>query len=64
MSNLEKPASELVTVLMTRDEMTRDEAEKIVAELRDRVEAGEDPAELLLEECGLETDYVFDLIDF
>jgi hypothetical protein len=37
------------------------EAEEIIAEMKQRVLGGEDPEEVLFEE-GLEPDYLFDLI--
>ena len=55
--------SELVQVLMDRDEMTEDEANEAVAVALARVtEDGEDPQDVLEEEFGLEPDYVFDLL--
>jgi len=52
----------LKEVLMQRDGMTSEEADEFIAELRERVADGEDPEDLLYEECGLEADYVFDLL--
>ena len=40
---------------------TKEEAEIILAEMRARVNEGEDPEEVLYEE-GLEPDYIFDLM--
>jgi hypothetical protein len=40
---------------------TEEDAEIILAEMRARVNEGEDPEEVLYEE-GLEPDYIFDLI--
>ena len=55
--------TELMQILITRDDLTRAEAAEAIAEARRRVhEDGEDPEEVLLEEFGLEPDYVFDLI--
>jgi polyhydroxyalkanoate synthesis regulator phasin len=53
--------SELVEVLMKRDELTKEEAEACVEEMRADVESGSDPEELLYD-YGLEPDYVFDLL--
>lgn len=53
----------LKEVLMRRDEMNSSEADEAIAEAAQRVADGEDPEEILLEEFGLELDYVFDLID-
>ena len=52
----------LKEVLMQRDGMTSEEADEFIAELCERVADGEDPEDLLYEECGLEADYVFDLL--
>lgn len=54
--------SELKTVLMNRDKMSSEEADAVIAEMRERVLEGEDPEEVLMEECGLEPDYVLDLL--
>jgi hypothetical protein len=52
----------LKQVLMNRDGLTEDEAEEFIAEARERIYSGDDPEEILLEEFGLEPDYVFDLL--
>ena len=52
---------EVVKILMERDEMTREDAEENLEELRERFADGENPEELLYE-IGLEPDYIFDLI--
>lgn len=52
----------LLSVLIRRDGMDRDEAKEAIAEARERVRNGEDPEEILYEEFGLEPDYVFDLL--
>ena len=54
--------SELKKVLMERDCMTPKEADEVIADAKQRVWDGEDPEELLLDEFGLEPDYIFDLI--
>lgn len=53
--------SDLIKVLMDRDEMEKTEAVSMVSEMRERILDGEDPEEVLLE-MGLESDYVFDII--
>lgn len=55
-------ASELVQVLMDRDGLDRDEAERLVADARREVEDGEDPEEILHDWFGLEPDYIYDLL--
>ena len=52
---------ELVEIFMERDDMTKQEALELVAEMRQRVREGEDPEEVLYEE-GLEPDYILDLM--
>ena len=54
--------SQLLEVLITRDKMVRSEAIELINDARKRVMDGEDPEEILLEEFGLEPDYIFDLI--
>lgn len=54
--------SELKKVLMQRDCMTPKEADKVIADAKQRVWDGEDPEEVLADEFGLEPDYIFDLM--
>jgi hypothetical protein len=56
--------SDLKQVLMSRDGMSSEEADSAISEMRERVLEGEDPEEILLDEYGLEPDYVFDIITF
>ena len=53
---------DLLTTLMRRDGLSRDEALELVAELRADVENGVDPEEALYS-VGLEPDYIFDLLE-
>ena len=53
----------LVNILMNRDGLSKAEATEIVDTIKERVfEYGEDPEELLLDELGLEPDYVLELV--
>lgn len=52
----------LVSILMRRDGMTKDEAVEMIKDARKRVSEGEDPEEILHEEFGLEPDYIFQLL--
>ena len=52
----------LVSILMDRDGMERDDAEDLLRDARAAVEEGEDPEEILADWFGLEPDYVFDLL--
>jgi hypothetical protein len=57
--------TELKKVLMTRDNLTEQEADDLIEEMRHCVfEEGEDPEEVLLDMVGLEPDYVFDLLGY
>lgn len=49
-------------ILMRRDGMSREDANELIHELRQRVLEGEDPEELLHDELGLEPDYIWELI--
>jgi hypothetical protein len=52
----------ILTVLMTRDGMTRSEAQDMIDEARELVAEGENPEEILRVDFGLEPDYIFDLL--
>jgi len=52
----------LKEVLMERDDLTPEEADEIISEMRVMVEDGEDPEEVLSYTVGLEPDYIFDLL--
>lgn len=52
----------LVEILKRRDGLEHQEALEMVAAARKRVRNGEDPEEILLEEFGLEPDYIFQLL--
>ena len=52
---------DLLSVLMTRDDLTTQEAQEQIDEWHERVLEGEDPEEILYEN-GLEPDYVIDLL--
>ena len=54
----------LLAVLMKCDGYSRDEALEMIAEAKEMVlEYGRDPEEVLMDEFGLEGDYIFDLLD-
>lgn len=55
----------VVEILMRRDELTEQEAEESVAEVRElMIENPDDAAEILMDELGLEMDYLLDILDF
>ena len=54
----------VIKILINRDGMSQLEAEKAIKHIRKRVLIdGENPEEILLNELGLEPDYIFDLIN-
>lgn len=57
--------TELKRLLMERDDLSSDEADEVIAELTEAVKAaierGDDAEEVLLDEVGLEGDYLDDL---
>ena len=55
-------SNKIVQVLMSRDDLSYEEAVAAVREARQAVYEGEDPEEILYEWFGLEPDYLFDLI--
>ena len=52
----------LLEIFMRRDGLCKEDAQVLINEMKERVENGEDPEEVLYDE-GLEPDYIFDLID-
>jgi len=44
--------------------MTPEEADDLIADMKARIQEGEDPEEILHDECGLEPDYIFELLEF
>lgn len=53
----------LERVLVERDGLSLEEAKKWINDVRIRIiEGEEDPEEVLLEEFGLEPDYIFDIL--
>ncbi len=52
----------LIREIMEKDDITAEEASEIVRDARERVELGEDPEEILLDEIGLEIGYMMDLL--
>lgn len=53
--------TELLKVLMEREDCSENEAQEMIDDMREQIEEGEDPEEVLFE-YGLEPDYLFDLI--
>jgi hypothetical protein len=52
----------LLEVLMRRDQMTKEDAQALIDDARERIAEGEDPEEILYDDFGLEPDYIFDLL--
>lgn len=57
------PQETIVDILVRRDGMTREEAQEMLEEAKERVREGDDPEEVLREEFGLELDYFWELLD-
>ena len=54
----------VIEILMERDDMTEDEANEFLDEVRDMILDNLDSAEnIVLEELGLEMDYIFDILE-
>lgn len=58
-----KTTNRLVSILMRRDGMERDDAEDLLRNARAAVEEGEDPEEVLADWFDLEPDYLDDLLE-
>jgi hypothetical protein len=57
--------SNTVRVLMNRDGMTREEAEELVNEVREMISESDsmwEAEDIIMDNLGLEMDYIFDLI--
>jgi hypothetical protein len=59
--NLNNMSYNIKQVLIKRDGMTSQEADKEIKQLRQRVWDGENPEEILFNELRLEPDYIMDL---
>lgn len=53
----------IIKVLMTRDSMSKAEANDALDAAREEVMEGYDPEEILQESFGLEPDYIYDLLE-
>ena len=59
--------NKVVEILMKRDNLTQEYAEKLVAETRDEIIMLDNPLdadEVLMDYLGLEPDYLFDILNF
>jgi len=59
--------NKVVEILMKRDNLEQDYAEKLVAETRDEIMNLDNPLEaddVLMDYLGLEPDYLFDILNF
>jgi hypothetical protein len=60
---MEVPMRSLKDTIMTRDGLSADEADDMIADARKQVlEDGVDPEDVLLDDFGLEPDYILDLL--
>lgn len=60
--------TELALTLMRRDALTEAEALEMEQEAREAIQEalmnGDDPEEVLMDLCGLEPDYIMELLDY
>lgn len=55
----------VIDILVERDELTPDEAKDLIDETREMIIRNPDEAdEIMLEQLGLEPDYIFDVLGF
>lgn len=57
--------NKVTKILMERDGMTREEAEKLIAETREEILSSDhlfEVEDIIMDNLGLEPDYIFDLI--
>jgi hypothetical protein len=52
---------DLKNYLLGRGDLTEEEVDELIEEMRDRVADGEDPEDVLYDE-GIEPDFVFDIL--
>ena len=50
-------------ILTSRDKMSPDEADELIEEMKEQVIRGADPEQVLIDEVGLEPDYIWELFD-
>jgi len=56
--------SELISILMKRDNITETEAREMCIECTEAIQDGEDPEDAMQDILGLEPDYFVDLLEF
>ena len=56
------PQESLKQVIMRRDGLSSQEADELIESAREQILEGEDPEEVILNDFGLEPDYIFDLL--
>lgn len=56
--------SELISILMKRDNITETEAREMCIECTEAILEGEDPQDAMQDILGLEPDYFTDLLEF
>lgn len=65
---MEEAVTELALTLMRRDGLTEAEALEMEQEVKEAIQealmAGEDPEEVLIDMCGLEPDYIMELLEY
>lgn len=57
--------NKVIEILMERDGLTREEAAALIVEVREQmINHPYDADEILMDELGLEMDYLLDILDF
>jgi hypothetical protein len=59
-----KKKNEVIRILMERDEMTREEAEETLDNVREMLSEADpwEAEDIIADELGLEMDYIFDIL--
>ena len=50
-------------ILIRRDKMSPEDADELIEEMKEQVIRGADPEQVLIDEVGLEPDYIWELFD-
>lgn len=59
-----KTENDVIRILMERDEMTREEAEETLEDVREMLSEADpwEAEDIIADELGLELDYIFDIL--
>ena len=50
-------------ILISRDDMSPEDADELIEDMKEQVHDGADPEQVLRDEVGLEPDYIWELFD-